>query len=198
MTTERTDCSHTWACLRREVEESKANGYSEVDIDIDTVISLLDEALAMRRVLEIIASAFGDISASDRPDFKTALSCASSAAANALGPVEPGELIAAVTCPCCGASLRVERGDDPGEVVTIGERPEAGERELDDYCAALRICTDALFDLGAIDVLNLLIPHIGTPLEPKYASEVVTETNRNRHQDVKPDDSDTAPPENRE
>jgi hypothetical protein len=40
--------------------------------------------------------------------------------------------------------------------------------ECEDYCAALRICTDALLELGATDVLDLLVPHIGTPLNPKH------------------------------
>jgi hypothetical protein len=33
---------------------------------------------------------------------------------------------------------------------------------------------------------------------PEHVRRVVTETNRNRHQDVEPDNDDTAPPENRE
>jgi hypothetical protein len=46
---------------------------------------------------------------------------------------EPGALIAAATCPCCGASLRVEHGDEPGQVVTIGERPERVGPRRDDW-----------------------------------------------------------------
>jgi hypothetical protein len=34
------------------------------------------------------------------------------------GP-EPGEFIADVTCPHCGAELRVEHGDDEGEIGVI-------------------------------------------------------------------------------
>jgi hypothetical protein len=33
---------------------------------------------------------------------------------------EPGELIAEVHCPCCGAELRVEYGDDEGEIGVVG------------------------------------------------------------------------------
>ena len=33
---------------------------------------------------------------------------------------EPGEPIVAVTCPCCGALLQVEYGDDEGEIAVIG------------------------------------------------------------------------------
>lgn len=37
------------------------------------------------------------------------------------GEVEPGQLIAKVDCPCCGAALTVEHGDDEGEIGVIGE-----------------------------------------------------------------------------
>ena len=33
--------------------------------------------------------------------------------------VAPGVLIANVTCPSCGSGLKIEHGDDEGEVVTI-------------------------------------------------------------------------------
>lgn len=56
----------------------------------------------------------------DRPDL------IARATALAAGPVEeaghePGELIAKVTCPCCGASLGVEYGDDEGEIGVVGD-----------------------------------------------------------------------------
>lgn len=34
--------------------------------------------------------------------------------------IEPGMVIAKVTCPCCGASLSVEHGEDEGEIAVIG------------------------------------------------------------------------------
>lgn len=44
--------------------------------------------------------------------------------------VEPGELIAEGDCPCCGAELRVEHGDDPDEIAFIGQETETiGGRE---------------------------------------------------------------------
>lgn len=55
------------------------------------------------------------------------------AIAAGLKPVEPGALIASVVCPCCAASLRVEHGDEPGEVVTVGERPERVGPRRDDW-----------------------------------------------------------------
>lgn len=40
------------------------------------------------------------------------------------GP-EPGEPIVKVDCPCCGAALEIEHGDEPGEIAVIGtEKPE--------------------------------------------------------------------------
>jgi len=33
---------------------------------------------------------------------------------------EPGELIKKTHCPCCGASLSIEYGDDDGEICVIG------------------------------------------------------------------------------
>lgn len=35
------------------------------------------------------------------------------------GP-EPGEPIGTCACPCCGASLEVEHGDEPGQIAVIG------------------------------------------------------------------------------
>ncbi len=32
----------------------------------------------------------------------------------------PGDPIAKVGCPCCGADLRIEHGDEPGEVCVVG------------------------------------------------------------------------------
>ena len=34
----------------------------------------------------------------------------------------PGDPICEATCPCCGASLRIEHGDDPEEISVIGEK----------------------------------------------------------------------------
>lgn len=39
---------------------------------------------------------------------------------------EPGETIARCHCPCCGASLEVMHGDEPGEVSVIGEEVPRG------------------------------------------------------------------------
>ncbi|MCK9358067.1 MAG: hypothetical protein M0R22_13130 [Dehalococcoidia bacterium] len=48
---------------------------------------------------------------------------------------EPGEVIAEVHCPCCGASLSVQYGDDPGEIGVVGESarpspPTSSEAEV--------------------------------------------------------------------
>lgn len=43
------------------------------------------------------------------------------------------------------------------------ERVAELEAERSDYTAALRICTDALLDLGATDVLSSLVQYIGMP-----------------------------------
>lgn len=41
---------------------------------------------------------------------------------------EPGEPICSVTCPCCGASVVVETGEDPGQIAVYGTHPtEAAE-----------------------------------------------------------------------
>ena len=46
---------------------------------------------------------------------------------------EPGEPITAITCPCCGAHLEIEYGDDEGEISVIGtsaiERLEKKEKD---------------------------------------------------------------------
>lgn len=34
---------------------------------------------------------------------------------------EPGEVIVELHCPCCGAALSIEYGDEPGEIVAVGE-----------------------------------------------------------------------------
>jgi len=34
--------------------------------------------------------------------------------------IEPGEPICKVTCPCCGANLEIEHGDDEGELAVVG------------------------------------------------------------------------------
>jgi hypothetical protein len=55
---------------------------------------------------------------------------------------EPGELIAKVDCPCCGAALSIEHGDDEGEISVVGtpapaapaDLREALLRELDARC----------------------------------------------------------------
>lgn len=39
----------------------------------------------------------------------------------------PGDLITESLCPCCGASLRVEYGDDEGEIGIIGKATEQDE-----------------------------------------------------------------------
>ncbi len=36
-----------------------------------------------------------------------------------LGP-EPGQLILKTSCPCCGANLAIEHGDEPGGISVIG------------------------------------------------------------------------------
>lgn len=33
---------------------------------------------------------------------------------------EPGELMVKCNCPCCGAELSVEYGDDEGEIAVVG------------------------------------------------------------------------------
>jgi len=38
------------------------------------------------------------------------------------GQHEPGEFIANTVCPCCGAKLEIEYGDDEGEIAIIGTR----------------------------------------------------------------------------
>ena len=35
--------------------------------------------------------------------------------------IEPGQLIIEISCPCCGAELVVEHGDDEGEISVIGD-----------------------------------------------------------------------------
>ena len=34
--------------------------------------------------------------------------------------IEPGELILKTRCPCCGAQLDIEAGDNEGEIAVIG------------------------------------------------------------------------------
>lgn len=46
---------------------------------------------------------------------------------------EPGQPIARGTCPCCGACLRVEHGDDDGEIVFLAaaEKRASGATQED-------------------------------------------------------------------
>jgi len=37
---------------------------------------------------------------------------------------EPGEHIADVGCPCCGERIRIQYGDDPGEIGALGPVPK--------------------------------------------------------------------------
>ena len=42
-----------------------------------------------------------------------------------LQSVEPGQPIVSITCPCCGASLEVEHGDEEGQIGTVWTPPPA-------------------------------------------------------------------------
>lgn len=41
---------------------------------------------------------------------------------------EPGEVIVKSHCPCCGAILSVEYGDDEGEIGIVGSRVKGRSR----------------------------------------------------------------------
>lgn len=43
---------------------------------------------------------------------------------------EPGEVIAAVMCPCCGAELSVMHGEEEGEIVVEGVEREEGDLDV--------------------------------------------------------------------
>ena len=50
----------------------------------------------------------------------------------------PGDPIAEVSCPCCGAHLDITHGDDPGEISVVGSRVPCAACEVeaasgDDY-----------------------------------------------------------------
>jgi len=42
--------------------------------------------------------------------------------------IEPGMPIVKVTCPCCGASLEIMNGDDPGEIAVFGVEKKSWEK----------------------------------------------------------------------
>jgi hypothetical protein len=47
---------------------------------------------------------------------------------------EPGELIARVHCPCCGAALSIKYGDNDGEIGVVGPHSSAFMRDPDCEC----------------------------------------------------------------
>lgn len=46
---------------------------------------------------------------------------------------EPGTPIAKCSCPCCGAHLEVEHGDDPGQVGVVGTEAQMVARHISDW-----------------------------------------------------------------
>jgi hypothetical protein len=88
-------------------------------------------------------------------------------------PLDPDVTKAEVEAMLRDAGITAEeqkRGfDSTMEMLNLYTANQRLTIERDNYCAALRICTDALLELGATDVLDLLVPHIGTPLNPKHS-----------------------------
>ena len=62
------------------------------------------------------------------------------------GP-EPGEPIAEVHCPCCGAHLEVEHGDDEGDVAVVGTRANPGDDEAVGFVGMVKEKDQAIFNV---------------------------------------------------
>lgn len=67
--------------------------------------------------------------------------------------VQPGDPIASCSCPCCGASLTIEHGDDEGEVSVVGTPSKEGADNIalnyEEACESERILLGQVREMSA-------------------------------------------------